>query len=96
MNHRAMAQRCPLVTAFTPCGFSVPEEKPTALPHWGCTSACRRHKVTQATVTPSEGPRVTQGLERTGGLKRSERHISKPPPAPGLRRGALATLPTAP
>jgi hypothetical protein len=39
VNHRAMAQRCPLVTAFTPCGFSVPEENPTALPHWGCTSA---------------------------------------------------------
>lgn len=39
VNHRAMAQRCPLVTAFTPCGFSVPEEKPTALPHRGCTSA---------------------------------------------------------
>lgn len=42
VNHRAMAQRCPLVTAFTPCGFSVPEENPTALPHWGCTSACGR------------------------------------------------------
>lgn len=40
VNQRAMAQRWPLVTAFTPWGFSEPEEKPTARPHWGCTSAC--------------------------------------------------------
>lgn len=41
VNQRAMAQRWPLVTALTPWGFSEPEEKPTARPHWGCTSACK-------------------------------------------------------
>lgn len=35
VNQRAMAQRWPLVTAFTPWGFSEPEEKPTARPHCG-------------------------------------------------------------
>lgn len=40
MNQRAMAQRWPLVTAFTPWGFSKPEEKPTARPHCGRISAC--------------------------------------------------------
>lgn len=41
VNHRATAHRCPLVTAFTPCGFSPPEENPTILPHFGFTDAWR-------------------------------------------------------
>lgn len=41
VNHRATAHLWPLVTAFTPWGFSPPDEKPTILPHWGFTDACR-------------------------------------------------------
>lgn len=41
MNHRARAHLCPLVTAFTPWGFSPPDEKPTILPHLGFTDAWR-------------------------------------------------------
>lgn len=39
VNHMATAHLCPLVTAFTPCGFSPPEENPTILPHLGFTDA---------------------------------------------------------
>lgn len=41
VNQRATAQRCPLVTAFTPWGFSPPEEKLIILPHLGLMEACR-------------------------------------------------------
>ncbi|TNN89373.1 hypothetical protein EYF80_000661 [Liparis tanakae] len=41
VNHRATAHLCPLVTAFTPCGFSPPDEKPTIRPHKGFTDAWR-------------------------------------------------------
>ncbi len=44
VNHRATAHLCPLVTAFTPCGFSPPDEKPTILPHLGFTDAWRGWK----------------------------------------------------
>lgn len=41
VNQRATAHRCPLVTAFTPWGFSPPEEKLIILPHLGLMEACR-------------------------------------------------------
>lgn len=41
MNQRATAQRWPLVTAFTPWGFSPPDEKLIILPHLGLMEACR-------------------------------------------------------
>lgn len=41
VNQRATAHLCPLVTAFTPWGFSPPEEKLIILPHLGLMEACR-------------------------------------------------------
>lgn len=41
MNQRATAHRWPLVTAFTPWGFSPPDEKLIILPHLGLMEACR-------------------------------------------------------
>lgn len=41
VNHRANAHLSPFVTAFTPCGFSLPEVNATILPHLGFTFAWR-------------------------------------------------------
>ena len=46
VNQSATAHRLPLVTAVTPCMFSLPAEKPTILPHFALTYDYKQTKNT--------------------------------------------------